>query len=244
MRRFVYFVVLSAFVTTVAHAQAKRPLDHSVYDGWKSIVDQRLSDDGSWILYALNPQDGDAELHVRAPRRGTEYTAARGRSARFSDDAGWVVFLIKPELALTREARLEKKKPDQLPKDSLGILNLGTGNITRIARVKSFQVPEERGGWVAYLMEKEPADRGGDEEPDEPREPEEEPAAEQGDEDDKKDDKDEGTTLVLRNLATGEEHRFESVTEYAFSEDGDYLAYAVSYKEGNDADGVYVVATS
>jgi len=77
-------------------------------------------------------------------------------------------------------------------------------------------------------MEKEPADSSKDEEDDE----------------DKKDDKAEGTTLVLRNLATGEEHRYESVTEYAFSEDGTYLAYAVSYEEGSDDDGVYLVETS
>ncbi len=205
MRRFVCLFVLSALVTTVAQAQqAKRPLDHSVYDSWKSIVDQRLSDDGAWMLYALNPQDGDAELHVQSVQGETEHTAARGRSARFSADGRWVVFLIKPELAATREAKLEKKKPDQQPKDTLGILNLATGEITRIARVKSFEVPEEEGGWVAYLMEKEPADTTKGEK-EEPEEAEEEVEGEDEDED-KEEDKAEGTTLVLRYLATGEEH--------------------------------------
>ncbi len=242
MRRFVCFFALAAFSASVAQAQTKRPLDHTVYDGWNSIVDQRLSDDGAWMLYALNPQDGDAELHVHSVQGATEHVVARGRSARFSGDGQWVVFLIKPELAATREAKLEEKKPDQQPKDSLGILNLSTGEVTRIARVKSFEVPEEEGGWVAYLMEKELEDsEEGEEEPEAPEEPEEEPAQEGEEEEDEKEDKAEGTTLVLRDLATGEEHSYERVTEYAFSEEGIYLAFAVSHEEGSDDDGVYVV---
>ena len=41
-----------------------------------------------------------------------------------------------------------------MPKDSLGIINLDTGEIAKIARVKSFKTPKERGGWLACLFEK------------------------------------------------------------------------------------------
>jgi len=48
---------------------------------------------------------------------------------------------------------------------------------------------------------------------------------------------------VLRDLGTGEEYRFDYVTEYAFSKDGARLAFATSTKEAK-GDGVSVVATA
>jgi hypothetical protein len=45
-----------------------------------------------------------------------------------------------------------------MPKDGIVIINLATGETTRVAEVKSFAVPAKGGSWLAYL--KEPA-RGG-----------------------------------------------------------------------------------
>ncbi len=236
MRRFLPFLVVFGLAPEAAHAQVKRPLDHSVYDSWNRIVDERLSDSGQWLSYALNPQDGDAQLHVRAVMGAGAHSVPRGRDATFTKDARWLVFLIKPELALTREAKKAKKKPDQQPKDSLGLLNLSTGDVTKVARVKSFAVPDLGSGFVAYLLEAERAPAQEDD-----AKEEETPAGEgEAPDDKKKKDKKDGTTLVLRNLTTGEETRFEKVTEYVFAEDGSRLAYVVSAKDG-EGDGVYVV---
>lgn len=130
--------------------QPKRPLDHDAYDGWSSIEDERLSDDGRWILYALAPQEGDAVLHVKSITSETAYTVARGRDARFTDNAGFVIFLIKPELAEVRKAQQEKKKPEEQPKDSLGILDLATGDETGYEHVTEYAFSEE-GVYLAYL---------------------------------------------------------------------------------------------
>jgi hypothetical protein len=53
-------------------------------------------------------------------------------------------------------------------------------------------------------------------------------------------DHEEGTDLVVRNLNTGAESRFEHVTTFEFAVAGSRLAYTASNEEG-DADGVYVV---
>lgn len=232
-----------ASVSTV-RAQGKRPMDHDIYDTWKSIVDQQIADDGQWLSYALNPQDGDAELYAHRLSGDTRYTAARGRAAEFAGGR-WLVFLIKPELAETRKAKKEKKKPDQEPKDSLGIMDLTTGAVTKVPRVKSFKVPEIRGAWVAFLLEAEPkpdsakkAEADAQPEP-QPAEKEESQAGALKPKKGKKD----GTTMVLRNLQTAEEHRFEKVMEYAFSRDGGRLAYTVSASDGA-TDGVFVVPTA
>ncbi len=239
MRRSVSLVVVLTLIAGAAHAQSKRPLDHSVYDGWNRIVDQRLSDDGRWISYSLNPQDGDAVLRVHGVARPREFTVPRGREAQFSKDARWVIFSIKPELVLTREAKKEKKKPDQQPKDSLGILDLSSGEIVRIARVKSFAVPEEASGFLAYLLEPE-RDADKEEAPEEEEETEPAPREEKSEEGSKKKDKKDGTTLVLRNLVTGEELRFDKVMQYTFARNASWLAYVVSAKDG-EGDGTYVV---
>jgi dipeptidyl aminopeptidase/acylaminoacyl peptidase len=251
MRKTSFVFAIACCVASIAHAQssAKRPLDHEVYDSWNQIRDQQLSDDGRWVLYALVPQDGDAELHVRSVASTTTHVVARGRSAQFSAEGGFVVFLIKPELTAQREAKKEKKKPDDQPKDSLGILNLGTGEITRVERVKSFAVPDDAGAWVAYLLEKavkegeeDDTTEAEEQEPAEPKEPEPEEEAQEEEEDKKKDKKD-GTTLVLRNLNSGEEQQFDLVMEYAFAADGEFLAYATSSKDGS-LDGAYAVETA
>jgi hypothetical protein len=231
----------------VGQQAERRPLDHDVYDSWNRIMDERLSDDGRWLLYAHVPQDGDAVLHVRAVQDETAFSIPRGRSARFSPDGSSVVFLIKPELALEREAKLEKKKPDEQPKDSLGILDLATGDIVRVPRVKSFAVPEDAGSWVAYLLEEAAEDTAEEEdttvtEPEAPVEPEE-PAAEgqeEGEEDEKEKERKDGTTLVLRNLSTGTEDRYDYVMEYAFAASGELLAFTTSTKD-ESGDGAWVV---
>jgi hypothetical protein len=44
-----------------------------------------------------------------------------------------------------------------MPKQGLLIMKLGSGEVTRIANVKNFQVPSRGGAWLAYLKEAPPA---------------------------------------------------------------------------------------
>ena len=50
----------------------------------------------------------------------------------------------------------DKKKKEDQPKKKLGIMDLSDGKVTVVERVKSFKMPEEAGGWVAYLKEEAP----------------------------------------------------------------------------------------
>ncbi|HEX7051945.1 MAG TPA: prolyl oligopeptidase family serine peptidase [Longimicrobiales bacterium] len=239
MRRLVLAAIFAVSGTAFGQGP-KRPLDHDVYDIWKSIRGEAISDDGRWALYALVPGDGDGELRVRALDSATEHVIPRATGARFAEDSRFVVFTIEPMEAVVDSLRKEGKKGDALPADSLGILDLATGELVKVARVKSFALPEAAGGWVAYLLEKDTAsaepERGADEERGR--------AGAAGDEDDERDrDKAEGTRLVLRNLATGAEQRYEHVVSYRFSEDGSRLVYAASSKDGA-ADGVFAVVVA
>ncbi|UCD23505.1 MAG: S9 family peptidase [Gemmatimonadota bacterium] len=234
--------VVALLLPIEAPAQQKQSLDHESYDIWKTIVDTRISNDGRWISYSLNVREGDAELYVQSVNSGIAYTVPRGREAQFTHDGRFLVFKIKPELALVREAQKEKKKPDEQPKDSLGIMDLSDGEVFKVERVKSFELPEEGNEWVAYLLEKQTEKPDSSEEAESPaEEPVEEPE-EEGQEEEKKEKKPGqiGTTLVLRDLASGDEQRYESVMAYAFSKNGDRLLFSASNKDGT-ADGLMVV---
>ena len=62
-------LLLSLFVLIVinASAQNKKPLDHTVYDSWKSIGERMISNDGQFVVYTVNPQEGDGELVIQNP---------------------------------------------------------------------------------------------------------------------------------------------------------------------------------
>ncbi len=146
----IFFICLSFS----AAAQSKKPLDHSVYDGWKSIGERMISNDGKFVVYTVNPQEGDGELIIQNAETKYKKLIPRSYSAIITDDSKYAVFKIKPSFQATRQAKIKKKTGDDLPKDSLAILELGQDSVIKIAKVKSYKTPEKAAGWVAYLLEK------------------------------------------------------------------------------------------
>jgi hypothetical protein len=74
-------------------------------------------------------------------------------------DDHFVVLGIEPTKAEVNKAKREKKKPEEMPKNALGIMDVSSGQVTRVEKVKSFQVPEEGSGFIAYLLEPKPEQR-------------------------------------------------------------------------------------
>ncbi|MEO6682327.1 MAG: prolyl oligopeptidase family serine peptidase [Ginsengibacter sp.] len=149
----IILTAIFAFTFTIAFSQ-KKPLDHSVYDGWESIGKRSISNDGKWAVYNISLQEGDDELIVQSTNTNSKLTIPRGYNATITEDNRFVIFSIKPFYKDIREARIKKKKADDQPKDSLGILELGTENIWKKENVKSFKTPDEDFGWVAYHLGK------------------------------------------------------------------------------------------
>jgi dipeptidyl aminopeptidase/acylaminoacyl peptidase len=213
-------------VATAAVAQDKPALDHAAYEEWHTIEDATLSGDGTWLLYRLTLQDGDPELRVRNVTMRTEHVVPRADEARFTHDARFVVMTIRPALDSVRAARRAKRDDDELPKDTLGILDLTSGDVVRFAAVESFAVPTEGGEWIAILLEAavdSGAAQGSVEDP------KDEPSAENGNE------------LVLYHPAEKRERRVEGVTAYLLAEDGKRVVYAVSGVD-SASHGVWLVA--
>jgi hypothetical protein len=54
-----FFILLFSFQLGFSQ---KKPLDHSVYDGWESIGERTISADGKYLAYSVVPQQGDGRL--------------------------------------------------------------------------------------------------------------------------------------------------------------------------------------
>ena len=193
-------IAVCVLACTAAFAQ-KKPLDHSVYDGWQSTSAMTLTDDGGILTYLVSPQQGDAELVVVNTATGRELRVERGGAASVSRDGRWAVFTIKAPYAATRQAKIDKKKADEMPKDSLGIIDLSTFELRKIANVSASKTSLERRNVVAYQTEwkKEVPDTV-------------KPAP-----------KAEKITVVL-DLASGRTDTLKNVDKYAFDRYGDRLA--------------------
>ena len=151
-----YWLATGALVVlaSITVAQTKKPLDHSVYDQWQSVSALQVSNNGKWVVYQVTPQEGDGELVIRSADGSYTKVIARGANAVITEDSRYVVCRIRPFFAETRDARIKKKRPDDMPKDSLAVVLLGTDSVWKQPRVKSFRLPDESGTWLAYHLEK------------------------------------------------------------------------------------------
>jgi dipeptidyl aminopeptidase/acylaminoacyl peptidase len=182
----------------VLFGAGKRPLTHADYDSWRHIQDQKLSNDGRYLAYALFPQQGNGELVVRDlvsgkelrqpigelppppppnftnPQPEDEPPPTVGIALKFSADSHTLVFTTFP--------------PHGMTAGDIVMLNLVSGAVFRAPQVKSFQIGTESSGHFASLQ------NSGD--------------------------------LILRTLAGGAERKFPKVSEYTITRDGKLLVYS------------------
>jgi len=251
------------FIAIAAIAQpAKRPLAHTDYDAWRSIVAQHLSPDGKFLAYGLFPEVGDGSVVIRNLVTGSETSIPAGArpapapaagieegpapqapvpTIAFSADSRTLVFSTFPSKADVDKARKDKKTGDQAPKNAMVIVDLATTRTTRIERVKRFQLPEKSAAYIAYLKEA----------PETSATTKAETAG---------DDSDQqrggrggrggggiagprpqfGSDLVLRTIADSSERTFADVIEFSLSDDADQLVYAIGAHD-TSKNGIFVV---
>ncbi|HEU4935885.1 MAG TPA: hypothetical protein VFT39_05485 [Vicinamibacterales bacterium] len=222
MRKLFIACVIALFVVPVGAQQptSKKPIAHDVYDGWKSIQGTKVSRDGVWVAYALMPQDGDGEVVVRNLQTNVEHRAPRGRNPVITPDSRFVIFEKAPLKTEVDQARKAKRRPEEMPKAGVGVVDLYSGQVTTLAEhVKSFRLPEDPIRIVVYLAAPEPAPRARGQEREGEEAQETKPPVKKHEP---------GTDLVIRDLTTATQSTIAEVMEYAVAKDGSAVAYSVS----------------
>ncbi|WP_426791987.1 prolyl oligopeptidase family serine peptidase [Sphingobacterium sp. WOUb80] len=206
------FCFLAAFA---AHAQ-KKPLDHTVYDSWQSISSPYISKSGKFVLFQVSPQEGDNQLFLKTKDNKELVQIPRGYNGKLTDTENHLVSLIKAPFAATREAKIKKKKTEDLPKDSLAIYSLTNSSLIKFAQVKSYKVADQNNNFVSFLFDKEINEKSA------PKTTAD--ATSTRKENDKK--KKTVATLALYDLNSGDSTQFSFVDQYEWNKNGSKIVFS------------------
>ncbi len=198
-------------------------MDETVYAKWNTVKSPTISKNGAWVVYQLSPGEGDTKLKIFNAKNKKESTFDRGEKAKITDDSKFVVFNITAPADSLKMMKRKKVKKKDMPKDTLGIYNLETGVLAKVANVKSFKVPKKWNGHIAYLSEAQVFEKG-DTISVRPK---------------KKETKDSGTRLTIRELKTGKEKTFTYVKNYTLSEEGGKMLFSSTGNDSTFAAGMY-----
>ncbi|MXZ70759.1 MAG: S9 family peptidase [Acidobacteria bacterium] len=249
-------------------AAQQPPLEHADVLQWKTIDDPSLAPDGEWLAFVLTPLEGDPTLTLKATTGDGPALTVRGTNPTFTSDSRYLAYAVPAPESEVDALKREGKEGGDLPKDALAVADIAAvlagaearlAGIRDLGPVESYRVARE-GAWLAYVPVEEDTDSEESAEPAEsavsssgelaaaeepapsaPPAPETEAGAE-GAADDKNadDEKEDGSTLVLLNLSTGDETRYETVADYRFAEEAAVFAFTTSTADGS-GDGAYVV---
>jgi dipeptidyl aminopeptidase/acylaminoacyl peptidase len=219
--RLMLLVLLFPFSMNVAKSQQKI-MQNDAYGIWKKIDQQRIANNGEWVAYSVVPNtEGDSRLHLWNAKTQQNQVFERATEFAFSADNQFLVFRIKPALDSLKAKRRKKVKEDDLPKDTLGILNLQTNELRRVASVKNYQLPQKWAGYIAYQLE--PAAKKKEEVKKDSTQ--KEPPVEKKT---KAENKENGSKLIVENLLSQQRDTFLYVTDYGAAKKGKKFIIASS----------------
>ena len=199
--------LILALLLTAALSYAQKPaLDHSVYDSWNTLRALSLPHNGDIMMYTINPGEGDPTLVIENIRTGKKFEVPRASRAKMSDDCKTVIATIKPLFSQTRDAKIKKAKKDDMPKDTLAIIDVLSGNVEKIANFKSYNCPDKFLNIFAFEMNP----------------PKKESAKKESAKKEKA-----AKELYLKNIATGNVDTIKNVASYKFNKEGNLMAYTL-----------------
>ena len=234
IKSFLLLFFAFAFLTLTVDAQNKKPIDHSVYDGWKDLKNPAISNDGKLVAYEINPQKGDGVLHLYNNASEEDQTFQRGYKPAFGSNSNFLVYKIKVQYDTVRAKKLKKVKKEDLPKDSIAIFIVDENRSITYPQLKDFQLPEKPSDWMAILLEMEKTKKQDSDSTHSEKE-------ESKDKKKKKPEKE--YSLVMLNPLTNDSVSFDRVSHYSLSKNGLTCAFIQVKKDSIDSVFVSVFNT-
>ncbi|GAB4277571.1 MAG: prolyl oligopeptidase family serine peptidase [Marinilabiliales bacterium] len=249
MNKKLFFTIVLTLIFTTLFAQIqKKPLSHDVYDGWKSVDYEQISDNGNWVLYELNPQEGDGSLIIKNIVNEKSINFTRGKKAKVSPNELFTAFIIKPQHDTIRQLKVKKVKKTKYPKDSIGIYIFEKDTCIKFSDVKSFNIPQSETDWLVIHFDKsEKNDNSSNDSKKENKKKKKSKKEKLEEEKQKKIDekkkKQEGTKLLVYEPVNDLKYEFENISEYDISYNGKTIGFISNIKDSLDSTAVFIFDT-
>jgi len=236
------FLVALIAISTAAQAQPTqqtsnpkgRVISAADIKAWNTIRSATLSNDGKWFAYVIAPNEGDGTLVLKSTTdasKETRFTAGGtgGGTFTISGDSKWIGFIVAPPRPAGAAAPGGRggrgggaNAPGAAganaaaPRNKFVLVNIATGEKKEFERIRSFQFNGESATWVALqgyaagapAVDAPPPGGGRGAGGGAPG------GGQNG-----------GGDLNLYRMSNGEMVNIGNVGEFAFNEDGSYLAW-------------------
>jgi dienelactone hydrolase len=220
-------------VQPASNAGQRHPITVADIKAWNSIRGATLSSDGKWFAYVQGPAEGDGTLYVKSTGDASKTMTfpvggTGGGTFAISGDSKWIGFIVAPptppenaRAAGGRGGRGGGGAPgaNNAARNKFALVNLATGEKKEFEHIRGFDFSGDTPLWIAL--------RGYSGSPTQTDAPDGATggrggrggggaggsgSVQPGD-------------LNLYRIATGEVVNIGNVAEYAFDDDGNYLAY-------------------
>lgn len=217
-----YQLLITGLILCQAAFSQKKVLDHDDYKVWRNIDNREISNNGKYIAYDIvHQEDGDPTIFLHDQKGTLLLSYVRGADPRFTNDSKYVLFTIHPDQHDVKELRRIKTKKEDLPKDSLGIYNLSTGELLKVPDLIGYKLPEKWNAFAFIQIDPKVKQDTTKKKP-------------------KKSSKKNGYPLLVYEFGSGSNDTLKYVTSYAIAREGQSLGFVTTGIDSVSEAGAYI----
>ena len=137
-------LLLAALLLVAPPAATAQPadaptLDEADYGPWERLGPGTLSPEGTWMAVPVRRVNDKHELRIRHTEQDSVRAVDFGRAPAFSADGQWLAYHI----GMSEETRKKLRKQKKPAHQTLGLLNLETGDTTLVESVSDFAFSDD-----------------------------------------------------------------------------------------------------
>lgn len=105
-------------------AQELKTLSAADFSTWRTIGQRQMSQDGKYLVFSTTADDADPDVNLIRISDKKQVVYPHSDSPKLSEDGHLLLFTKKTEIDSLKQMKRKKVKKDDLPKDSLVIINI------------------------------------------------------------------------------------------------------------------------
>ncbi|MEE4114567.1 MAG: prolyl oligopeptidase family serine peptidase [Marinilabiliaceae bacterium] len=153
MKKFIPLLIVLLLVAIRLPAQTpKKALDHNAIAGWNRITETVISADGKWIVYKLQPWEGDTKAFLYNSKGEMLSEFDYAENLAISADSKTLVFKTVTPFEQLRELKRKKTKKDDMPGETLNIFKLEEKELLKYDNLLDYSLPREWGTYIAFQL--------------------------------------------------------------------------------------------